>query len=218
MPVRIMTYVGLLYQDLIRRNDVLPGKQLPPVLPVVLYNGSNRWTAETDIGNMIPRAPGMVGGYLPKLKYLLIDENTYTDEQLSQAKNLVAAIIRIGHPASNKDKESSKGLSGVRHWCCKNCWPSDSVSCLIRCCCKFLRQPDNSLIPGSIVYLRQKIWKTFSGTERLRAGRSQSIHAQQPGKPAHVDMYAPAQRSSTYVGSGFNIPTPKHYIHLRQGT
>lgn len=102
MPIRIMTYVGLLYQDLIRRNDVLPGKQLPPVLPVVLYNGSNRWTAETDIGNMIPRAPGMVGGYLPKLKYLLIDENTYTDEQLSQAKNLVAAIIRIGHPASNK--------------------------------------------------------------------------------------------------------------------
>ncbi|WJJ93529.1 Rpn family recombination-promoting nuclease/putative transposase [Neopusillimonas aromaticivorans] len=40
MPVRMMVYVGLLYQDLIRRGDVLPGNRLPPVLPIVLYNGA----------------------------------------------------------------------------------------------------------------------------------------------------------------------------------
>ena len=34
MAVRIMTYVGLLYQDLIRAKQVLPGKKLPPVLPI----------------------------------------------------------------------------------------------------------------------------------------------------------------------------------------
>ena len=102
MPVRIMTYVGLLYQDLIRRGEVLAGKKLPPVLPVVLYNGSTRWTAATDIADLIPRAPGLVARFLPQLKYLLIDENQYTEADLSKLKNLVAAIIRIEHPDSDR--------------------------------------------------------------------------------------------------------------------
>ncbi len=45
MPVRIMTYIGLLYQDLIKTKTVLPGEKLPPVLPIVLYNGASRWHA-----------------------------------------------------------------------------------------------------------------------------------------------------------------------------
>ena len=39
MAVRIMTYVGLLYQDLISTEKLVSGSTLPPVLPVVLYNG-----------------------------------------------------------------------------------------------------------------------------------------------------------------------------------
>jgi len=60
MAVRIMTYVGLLYQDLIRRGDVLKDRKLPPVLPIVLYNGDAKWTAATDIAALIPKAPGLV--------------------------------------------------------------------------------------------------------------------------------------------------------------
>ncbi|WAR45400.1 Rpn family recombination-promoting nuclease/putative transposase [Methylomonas rapida] len=49
MAVRMMIYAGLLYQDLIRRGEILPDKRLPPVLPIVLYNGDSKWTAATDI-------------------------------------------------------------------------------------------------------------------------------------------------------------------------
>jgi predicted transposase YdaD len=42
MALRMMVYVGLLYQDLIKRGDVLADGRLPPVLPIVLYNGSPR--------------------------------------------------------------------------------------------------------------------------------------------------------------------------------
>lgn len=38
MAVRILTYVGLLYQDLIHTKQLDRGR-LPPVLPIVLYNG-----------------------------------------------------------------------------------------------------------------------------------------------------------------------------------
>jgi hypothetical protein len=38
MPVRILTYLGLLYQDLIQQGSIAKGDKLPPVLPIVLYN------------------------------------------------------------------------------------------------------------------------------------------------------------------------------------
>ena len=102
MAVRMMTYVGLLYQDLIRRKEVLTGKKLPPVLPIVLYNGDAKWTAATDIADLIPKAPGLVARYLPKLSYLLIDENQYTEADLVGLKNLMAAVIRFEHPENEQ--------------------------------------------------------------------------------------------------------------------
>ena len=102
MAVRMMSYVGLLYQDLIKAKQVLPQRKLPPVLPIVLYNGDAKWTAATDIATLIPKVPGLVAKYLPKLEYLLIDENQYAEADLAELKNLVAAIIRIEHPENEQ--------------------------------------------------------------------------------------------------------------------
>ena len=81
---------------------MLPGKKLPPVLPIVLYNGDAKWTAATDIADLIPKAPGLVARYLPKLSYLLIDENQYTETDLAGLRNLVAAVIRFEHPENEQ--------------------------------------------------------------------------------------------------------------------
>ena len=43
-----------------------------------------------------------MANYLPQLKYLLIEQNQYTDETLTTMRNLVAAIIRVEHPASRQ--------------------------------------------------------------------------------------------------------------------
>ncbi|NCA91182.1 MAG: DUF4351 domain-containing protein [Gammaproteobacteria bacterium] len=102
MAVRLLVYVGLLYQDLIRRQEVKPGHPLPPVLPIVLYNGGKTWTAPTDLAALLPRVPGLVANYLPQLQYLLIDENRYGEEELAAMRNLVAAIIRFEHPANDQ--------------------------------------------------------------------------------------------------------------------
>ena len=103
MAVRMLVYVGLLYQDLIRRKEVKPGQTLPPVLPIVLYNGGKTWTAATDLANLLPKVPGLVAEYLPQLRYLLIDENHYGEAELAGMRNLVAAIIRFEHPADDRD-------------------------------------------------------------------------------------------------------------------
>ena len=89
MAVRMMSYVGLLYQDLIKAKQVLPQRKLPPVLPIVLYNGDAKWTDATEVATLVPKVPGLVAKFLPKLEYLLIDESQYTEADLSELKNLV---------------------------------------------------------------------------------------------------------------------------------
>ncbi|MDQ5911398.1 MAG: hypothetical protein QG599_3495 [Pseudomonadota bacterium] len=100
MAVRVMTYVGLLYQDLIKQKQVLEEHQLPPVLPIVLYNGDGKWTAKTNIADLIPKTPGLLAKYTPHLEYLLINENQYDVAKLATMKNLVAAAIRFERPDS----------------------------------------------------------------------------------------------------------------------
>ena len=100
MALRMMVYQGLLYQDLIKQGRALSDGRLPPILPIVLYNGSQRWTAATDVFDLIPPVPGLVEQFKLKAKYLLVDENVYTDSELASIKNLVAAVFRLEHPAT----------------------------------------------------------------------------------------------------------------------
>ena len=100
MALRMMVYIGLLYQDLIKRGEVLEDGRLPPILPIVLYNGSQKWTAATNIRELIPVVPGLVSQFSPSLQYLLIDENNYTDSELASLHNLVAAVFRLEHASS----------------------------------------------------------------------------------------------------------------------
>ena len=100
MALRMMVYIGLLYQDLIKRGETLADGRLPPLLPIVLYNGNQKWTAATNIADLIPVVPGMVSQFKPSLQYLLIDENNYTDTELASLNNLVAAVFRLEHASS----------------------------------------------------------------------------------------------------------------------
>jgi len=55
MAVRLMTYRGLLYQDLVRGGRLGSTAKLPPVVPIVLYNGIERWNAALDVGDVLER-------------------------------------------------------------------------------------------------------------------------------------------------------------------
>jgi hypothetical protein len=85
---------------------MLADGRLPPILPIVLYNGSQRWTAAIDIADLIPALPGLVSDFKPSLKYLLIDESAYSTPELSSLRNLVAAVFQFEQaqsPASIED-------------------------------------------------------------------------------------------------------------------
>ena len=114
MAVRIMTYIGLLYQDLLKTQDIAPDGRLPPILPIVLYNGKAKWTAAQDVHDLIVPVPGLVIQYSPHLRYLLIDENAYSDHELASLKNLVAMVFQLEHAASPESLQQL--LQSLQEW------------------------------------------------------------------------------------------------------
>ncbi|GAB1409275.1 Rpn family recombination-promoting nuclease/putative transposase [Desulfovibrionales bacterium] len=72
MSVRMMVYVGLLYQDLIKPGTVRPGEALPPIFPLVLYRGRSTWTARTEISELIVATSRFLSRYQPRMEYFLV--------------------------------------------------------------------------------------------------------------------------------------------------
>ena len=66
MAVRIQTYIDLLNQDLIRAEQLSLAGRLPPVLPVVLYNGASAWIAADTLEPLIEPAPPALAAYRPR--------------------------------------------------------------------------------------------------------------------------------------------------------
>ncbi|WP_207388830.1 Rpn family recombination-promoting nuclease/putative transposase [Stutzerimonas kirkiae] len=103
MALRILTYLGRLYEDLGKTRQLTPSGKLPPVLPIVLYNGRRRWHAAQDIAELIDKAPGDLQTYRPHLRYFLLDENRYANEPIPQVRNLVAALFGLENSRTPED-------------------------------------------------------------------------------------------------------------------
>jgi predicted transposase/invertase (TIGR01784 family) len=141
MAVRVMAYLGLLYQDLIRAGGLAPGDRLPPVLPIVLYNGKPRWNAAQDVADLIAPAPGGLSRYLPSLKYCLIDESRYADSELLPLRNLAAALFRLENSRTAEDFEQV--LDALVQWL-----DAPEQTSLRRAFVMWLKQGLQSKLPG----------------------------------------------------------------------
>ena len=71
MALRMTDYTVRVLRGL-GRDELGPRNEYPVVLPVVVYNGEQRWTAATDIRDLFGRVPMELLGYLPRHRYLLI--------------------------------------------------------------------------------------------------------------------------------------------------
>jgi predicted transposase/invertase (TIGR01784 family) len=95
MPVRLMGYVALFYQELMKDQPVAGWKNLPLVIPMVIYNGKEPWNVARDLGSMIGGLDPSAEIYRPQLRYLLVDESKYPREELAALANPVAELFRI---------------------------------------------------------------------------------------------------------------------------
>lgn len=95
MALRMQVYVGLLYQDLIKQHRLAPHAILPPVLPLVFYNGAAPWTARAELAELIMPPPDGLEAFQAHQRYQLIDQHSFDPADLAGRKNLVAALFLL---------------------------------------------------------------------------------------------------------------------------
>ncbi|MEA2605080.1 MAG: hypothetical protein QOF89_6072 [Acidobacteriota bacterium] len=95
MPVRFMGYEGLFYQKLMAGQPAAAWRKLPPVIPVLVYNGWEPWHVATALGSLIGDLDSSAEIYRPQLRYRLVDEAAYSREDLAALNSPVADLFLI---------------------------------------------------------------------------------------------------------------------------
>ena len=114
MALRVMVYVGLLYQNLVQHRQLTPTGKLPPVLPLVLYNGHAPWGASREVSELVEEVPGGLERYRPQLRYCLLDEARIADSELESLRNLAAALFRL--EKSRGPEDIQRVLAALIEW------------------------------------------------------------------------------------------------------
>ena len=96
MALRALVYAGLLWQHLVKEQRLPADGRLPTILPVVLYNGDRRWTAPVALHDLIG-LPGdsLLWQWQPGMRYHLIDEGGFSDDDLGRRDTLAALLFRL---------------------------------------------------------------------------------------------------------------------------
>lgn len=93
MALRVLTYIALFYQDLIKQGKVKD--KLPYIFPLVLYNGDARWTAPLQITDLIETYAKDQRKYHLNFCYHLVSVNSLDRKHLAELKNAVNTLFYI---------------------------------------------------------------------------------------------------------------------------
>ena len=116
MALRVLEYTAMLYRDLLRAKVVKPG-ELPPVLPLLLYNGESPWSAALDVRDLIVETGPTLAAYQPSQRCLLLDERHVEADDVGE---LTGAVVRLEQSSTAEDlfaveQMLAKRLVGPEH-------------------------------------------------------------------------------------------------------
>ncbi|CAK0775653.1 transposase [Gammaproteobacteria bacterium] len=80
----LLRYAVEVWRDWLKRQTdakVKGVQRLPPLIPLVLYHGADRWTASTNVADLV-EAPATLDRYRPHFRYELLDLSKVADETL----------------------------------------------------------------------------------------------------------------------------------------
>lgn len=110
MPYRLLSYMMGIWNDIVKDAGSSSRKKdfkLPAIIPIVLYNGISNWTACKSYKEMILEHEDF-GEYMVDFKYILIDVNRYSDDELLKLSNLIGSVFLLDKKVKNKETIISK--------------------------------------------------------------------------------------------------------------
>ncbi len=99
MPLRLLRYILDIWEQYRKQHP--NAKKLPPVLPLVLFQGGATWTADLSLSGLIDIPDGLAP-YQPEFRHLLVDLNHINADELRGSLIVRASLLAL--------KASRKGL------------------------------------------------------------------------------------------------------------
>ena len=110
MALRNIEYTALLYRELKRAGRLGAPGNLPPVLPLVLYNGDTPWT-DLEMRELIAPVPPFLGPFQPSQRSLVLDERHMAVDDLPVG-NLMRGVL--GLEQSRTPADMARVVAGLR--------------------------------------------------------------------------------------------------------
>jgi predicted transposase/invertase (TIGR01784 family) len=105
MPFRLLSYMLQIWNRCVeeagensKRKDFL----LPPILPVVFYEGSLRWTGAKNFTEKVERSEDF-RGYIPDFSYRLISLREKPPEELLSFGDALGGLLYLSNPAKREN-------------------------------------------------------------------------------------------------------------------
>lgn len=98
MAFRVLVYMSRIWENHLRQYPKT--KKLPPILPLVLYHGKEKWTAPVEFSQLVDVDEDLrpaLQPYLPTFQYLLEDLSTVPDDALRGTALRRMALLLLKH-------------------------------------------------------------------------------------------------------------------------
>jgi predicted transposase/invertase (TIGR01784 family) len=108
MPYRLLIYMTQIWKNIlssVKESDANKEEyRLPAIVPLVLYNGENKWSAPLRFKDFVSEA-ARFDKYLVDFQYILVSANDYDPKELLRIGNAISLIIRMDQKLEKDDKD-----------------------------------------------------------------------------------------------------------------
>ncbi len=98
MAFRVLMYLVSIWHDLYNNMQEHERKRedfsLPPVFPIVLYNGAKKWEAATSVKELVQKGE-IFQDFLPNVRYHLVDVSQQGVDKLQGLANSIAGVFLL---------------------------------------------------------------------------------------------------------------------------
>ena len=117
MSFRLLVYMTAIWLDYFKNKDknerVRKEFRFPPIFPLVLYNGTDSWTAKRYFKEMV-KGGDLLGEYALDFKYQLVSVTKLERDFITNSNTLIDNILYADSFTNEKDWKENAGKLGER--------------------------------------------------------------------------------------------------------
>ena len=113
--MQVFRYIAFIWEDYEKEMErAKPGVSTtkgfcyPPVLPIIFYDGPNKWTAATSLHERV-QLSDTLGRYIPDYHCILIQLNDYSNAELMEKKDELSMLLLMDKLRNASDYEALGG-------------------------------------------------------------------------------------------------------------